>query len=79
MSDPVIAQEFPYFEDVVEGKTYMWCACGKSQKQPYCDGSHNGTTFEPQKYVADKTGRVMMCGCKRSKKGAICDGTHNNL
>ena len=79
MSDPVIAQEFPYFQDVEEGKSYKWCACGRSNTQPFCDGSHTGTTFEPVDYVATKTGRVMMCGCKRSKKGAICDGAHNNL
>ena len=26
---------------VEEGKSYFWCTCGKSSKQPFCDGSHN--------------------------------------
>ena len=41
MSDPVIFQKAPMPVDVEEGKTYFWCACGKSAKQPFCDGSHN--------------------------------------
>jgi CDGSH-type Zn-finger protein len=28
---------------VEEGKSYFWCTCGKSSKQPFCDGSHKGT------------------------------------
>ncbi|MCK5041269.1 MAG: CDGSH iron-sulfur domain-containing protein [Sphingomonadales bacterium] len=76
---PHVAQKSPYFEDVIEGKTYMWCACGKSRSQPFCDGSHVGTGFEPEKYIAPQTKRVFFCGCKHSKKGAICDGSHNRL
>ena len=30
-----------------EGKTYWWCSCGKSSNQPFCDGSHLGTSFAP--------------------------------
>ena len=30
---------------VEEGKTYSWCTCGRSSKQPFCDGSHAGTDF----------------------------------
>ena len=28
--------------DVEEGKSYYWCSCGQSSKQPFCDGSHKG-------------------------------------
>ena len=76
---PHIAQKSPYFEDVVEGESYYWCACGKSKSQPFCDGSHAGSEFEPVKFVAPATKRVFFCGCKHSKKGAICDGSHNRL
>ena len=78
MAEPVIAQKTPFFEDVEEGKTYWWCKCGRSKTQPWCDGSHAGTEFEPVEFVGPKTGRVLICGCKRSK-GPICDGAHNKL
>ena len=29
--------------EVEEGKTYFWYDCGKSAKQPFCDGSHVDT------------------------------------
>ena len=41
MSDPKIAQKEPYAVEVKAGKSYFWCACGQSSRQPFCDGSHN--------------------------------------
>ena len=26
--------------DVIAGKTYYYCTCGRSEKQPFCDGKH---------------------------------------
>ena len=75
MTDPVIAQKAPYATEVEAGKTYYWCSCGKSAKQPFCDGSHKGSTFAPVAYKAEKTGTVWFCGCKQSRKGALCDGS----
>jgi CDGSH iron-sulfur domain-containing protein 3 len=74
-----IAQKAPYPIDVVAGQTYYWCACGKSKSQPFCDGSHKGSQFTPQAYVADKSGTVYFCGCKQSGRAALCDGTHKSL
>jgi CDGSH-type Zn-finger protein len=79
MTDPVIAQKAPYATEVEAGKTYYWCSCGKSAKQPFCDGSHKGSTFAPVAYKAEKTGTVWFCGCKQSRKGALCDGSHKAL
>ena len=36
--------------EVKEGKSYFWCSCGKSSKQPFCDGSHKGSEFNPVEY-----------------------------
>lgn len=76
---PVIAQKAPYKAEVEAGKTYFWCACGRSQDQPFCDGSHKGTGIAPQKFVAEDSRSVFFCGCKHSNKGALCDGSHKAL
>ncbi len=80
MSDEaVIAQKAPCQVEVEEGKTYYWCSCGRSNQQPFCDGAHKGTNFEPLPYKAEKTGAVHMCACKRTGKPPLCDGSHQNL
>lgn len=79
MTDPVIAAKEPFKTAVEAGKTYYWCACGKSAKQPFCDGSHKGGPFEPVRYDCEKTGPVFFCGCKQSAKKPLCDGTHAKL
>ena len=80
MSDaPIIAQKAPFPVEVEAGKTYFWCACGKSAKQPFCDGSHKGNSFTPVKWTSDEAKKVWFCGCKHSAKGAMCDGAHKTL
>ena len=79
MAEPVIAQKSPFGVDVVEGKSYWWCACGLSKEQPLCDGSHKGTGLEPKKYNAKISGTVYFCGCKNTKDTPLCDGTHSKL
>jgi len=76
---PIIAQKGPFAVEVTAGKTYFWCACGRSQKQPFCDGSHKGTTLTPVKHVAGKDAKLWFCGCKQSAKAPLCDGSHKNL
>ena len=79
MDEPLIAQKEPYRVEVEAGKAYWWCACGQSKAQPFCDGSHKGTTFSPLKYQAERTGPVWFCGCKRTKSPPTCDGSHKAL
>jgi len=80
MSDaPIITQKAPYPVEVTEGKTYFWCACGRSQNQPFCDGSHKGTGLAPIRHAAEKDGKLFFCGCKHSAKAPLCDGSHKNL
>ena len=79
MEEPRIAQKSPYAVDVEEGKTYYWCACGRSTNQPFCDGSHKETSFTPVAFTAEKTGQVHLCGCKYTKKPPFCDGAHAKI
>jgi CDGSH-type Zn-finger protein len=79
MSEPTIAQKSPIPVTVEAGRTYYWCSCGKSNSQPFCDGSHKGSEFVPTPYTAVKDGPVYFCGCKHSGNGPLCDGSHKNL
>jgi CDGSH-type Zn-finger protein len=65
--------------NVEKGKEYLWCACGLSQNQPFCDGTHKSTGFSPIKYTADADKIVGFCGCKRTKLTPLCDGSHKQL
>ena len=79
MSEPEIGGRAPLPIEVTAGESYWWCACGRSKSQPFCDGSHEGTAFEPMEWSAPKTGRVFFCTCKRTSKMPLCDGSHNKL
>lgn len=76
---PVIAQRTPFAVEVEAGKTYFWCACGRSARQPFCDGSHKGTAFAPVKFRAEEARKVFFCGCKHSARQPLCDGSHGRL
>jgi CDGSH-type Zn-finger protein len=79
MDAPIPAQKAPYAVEVEAGKRYFWCACGRSQAQPFCDGSHKGTGLTPLMYTPEKSGQAWFCGCKATNRQPLCDGTHNRL
>ena len=80
MSDePVVSQKNPYAVEVEAGKTYYWCSCGRSKDQPFCDGSHQGTGFEPVEFTAKENGEAYLCGCKHSNDQPYCDGSHSKM
>ncbi len=79
MPDPVIAAAKPSLTKLEEGRAYFWCACGKSARQPFCDGSHKGTGIEPLRFTAPRTEETLLCACKRTKSPPFCDGSHNAL
>ena len=78
MDKPTISQKSPYKVKVEKDKTYSWCACGLSQKQPFCDGSHRKERkFKSLKYLATETKEVFFCGCKMTRQQPFCDGSHS--
>lgn len=79
MDEPICTQKAPYVTDVEEGKTYYYCTCGKSAKQPFCDGSHKGSAFTARAWTAEKTGKAYFCGCRTSKNSPLCDGAHKEF
>jgi len=76
MPDPIIANNSPTPVSLNAGEEYHWCACGQSQNQPFCDGSHVGTEFTPVAFTTDVDGEAYLCACKRTGNAPFCDGTH---
>ena len=78
MQNPISHQKNPYKVKVEKGKTYFWCSCGLSKKQPFCDGSHKQKgQFKSLKYTASESKEVFLCGCKVTKNPPLCDGSHS--
>ena len=71
MAEPVVAQKAPYAKELEAGKTYYWCACGRSANQPFCDGKHKDTGLAPLAFTAGKSGTAYLCGCKASKNAPL--------
>ena len=79
MPEPTVAQKGPFAVEVEAGRSYSWCACGRSANQPFCDGSHRGGEFTPVRFVAEKSETVYLCGCKHTADRPFCDGSHGKL
>lgn len=78
MTDRIIAQKGPYARNLKPGD-YLWCACGRSKNQPFCDGSHQGTSFTPVKFTQARYGTVYLCGCKHTGRPPFCNSAHQDL
>jgi CDGSH-type Zn-finger protein len=79
MTEPIVAAKAPNKVALEAGKDYWWCACGRSQNQPFCDGAHKGTGFAPQKVAVAASKDYWLCACKQTRKSPFCDGTHKSL
>ncbi len=76
MENPKSAGTSPQMEPLEEGKTYAWCSCGLSENQPWCNGAHSDTSFQPKVFKAEESKQAAMCTCKLTKNPPFCDGSH---
>lgn len=76
---PVIANNKPAKVTLTKNEEYYFCACGRSNNQPFCDGSHAGTGFKPKPFVAEESGDAYLCQCKYSANIPFCDGSHKQF
>lgn len=78
-SRPIVAHRKGFYYELKAGTRYLWCSCGRSRSQPFCDGSHVGSGFLPVAFKAERDEEVIFCGCKHTGTAPFCDGTHSNL
>lgn len=79
MEESKVAGTSPVIVGLEAGQGYAWCACGKSSKQPYCDGSHAGSGITPVVFKAVENKQAALCMCKKSANAPYCDGAHAKL
>eukprot|EP00297_Palpitomonas_bilix_P017402 CAMPEP_0113883424 /NCGR_PEP_ID=MMETSP0780_2-20120614/9590_1 /TAXON_ID=652834 /ORGANISM="Palpitomonas bilix" /LENGTH=173 /DNA_ID=CAMNT_0000870723 /DNA_START=24 /DNA_END=546 /DNA_ORIENTATION=- /assembly_acc=CAM_ASM_000599 len=80
-ADKIVAREGPFEVTLEAGKDYYYCTCGRSKKQPFCDGSHKALSsgIKPKKITVEETRTAYLCGCKQTKSEPFCDGSHASL
>ena len=79
MTDPIVYDVKPTTAELKTDEEYYWCRCGRSSKQPFCDGSHRGTDITPMSFAAKEDGAAYLCQCKQTRNPPYCDGSHKNL
>ena len=79
MEKPIVAKKQPIPVELEAGKKQFFCTCGKSENQPFCDGSHKGTGFAPKAFTAEQDGKAFLCQCKNTAKAPFCDGSHSKI
>jgi len=79
MKKAVVADNKPVPVTLKKGEEYYYCTCGRSENQPFCDGSHAGTTFKPKPFTAEEDGEAYLCACKHTGNAPFCDGSHKQF
>jgi len=75
----VIAAHMPKKVSLKAGESYYYCTCGRSKNQPFCDGSHAGTSFTPMAFTVEEDGIFSLCQCKHTGQSPFCDNAHLKL
>jgi CDGSH iron-sulfur domain-containing protein 3 len=75
---PIVPALCPYRRHLVSGQTYVYCSCGRSKTQPWCDDSHLPTDPQPISFTVphSNSGYSLICGCKYTANPPFCDGSH---
>ena len=76
MDEPIASANEPITVELERDQKYAWCACGRSTRQPFCDGSHRGTNLAPVFFTVEESGEATLCRCKRTNNPPYCDGSH---
>jgi CDGSH-type Zn-finger protein len=76
---PIVADNKPKKVSLEKDQTYYFCVCGRSQNQPFCDGSHKVTSSRPTAFMAGATDNAFLCMCKHTKNAPFCDGSHKQF
>ncbi len=79
MDQPIVVDVKPQKVSLVKGEESYFCTCGRSNNQPFCDGSHKGSKFTPKGFTAESDGDAYLCLCKQSSNFPYCDGSHKNI
>lgn len=79
MTKPIIAAIAPKKVSLNQDEEYYFCTCGRSNNQPFCDGSHSGTDFKPKPFSAQESGDAYLCQCKHTANSPFCDGSHKQF
>ena len=69
MAQPRIVAKQPTVLSLDPG-TYYWCLCGRSRDQPFCDGCHEGTGIEPDRWSVQRVD----AGQRFGRRSGRCDG-----
>lgn len=79
MTNPVVSDNKPAKVDLKKNEEYYFCVCGRSADQPFCDGSHKETPFEPKAFKTEEDGSAYLCACKHTGNAPYCDGSHKQF
>lgn len=82
LKNPRVARRTPVTLTLNPGR-YSWCACGRSNEQPFCDHSHreirDGQAWRSYKFQVLEETAVTLCRCKRTQHPPFCDCQHEKL